>query len=119
MPAAEPGPEWVLSSSAAGRPDPATHNSMVTAACSAWPKALAHAHKEFLRHGQQIDEVSLATEVWEGVLSSVARTLERSDGRRGGISDLEGYLPGTFYHRFSRFLLKERRRQETIHLVSS
>jgi len=41
------------------------------------------------------------------------------NGRRGEIRDLEAYLLGTFYHRLSRALKKEERREETIHLVSS
>lgn len=120
MPAAEPGPEWVLSSTRVGpRSDPATDSKLVTAACSAWPKVLAHARKELLHHGIEDDGATLATEVWEGVLHSVSRTLERMNGRRGEITDLEAYLLGTFYHRFSRALRKEQRREERIHLVSS
>jgi DNA-directed RNA polymerase specialized sigma24 family protein len=41
------------------------------------------------------------------------------NGRRREVGDLEAYLLGTFYHRFSRALRKERRREETIHLVAS
>jgi DNA-directed RNA polymerase specialized sigma24 family protein len=40
-------------------------------------------------------------------------------GRRREIADLEAYLLGTFYHRFSRAVRKEQRREETISLVSS
>jgi DNA-directed RNA polymerase specialized sigma24 family protein len=40
-------------------------------------------------------------------------------GRRGEIADLEAYLLGTFFHRFSRTVRKEQRREETISLVST
>ena len=120
MPAAEPGPEWVLLSTGAGtRAKTALDHELVEAARSAWPKVLAHARKELSRHGIRSDETGLVTEVWEGVLQSVSQTLERMKGRRGEITDLEAYLLGTFYHRFSRTVRKEQRRGETIALVSS
>jgi DNA-directed RNA polymerase specialized sigma24 family protein len=120
MPAAEPGPEWVLSSAGAeSRSHPAPDRELVNAACVAWPKALAHARKKLLHLGMEAEGTSLATDVWEGVLQSVSKTLERMNRSHSEISDLEAYLLGTFYHRFSRALRKEHRRQETIHLVSS
>jgi DNA-directed RNA polymerase specialized sigma24 family protein len=120
MPAAEPGPEWVLfSAGVRPRSNAAADRELVAAACSAWPKVLAHARKELLRQGIRSDETSLVTEVWESVLQSVSQTLERLKGRRGEITDLEAYLLGTFYHRFSRAVRKEQRREETISLVSS
>jgi DNA-directed RNA polymerase specialized sigma24 family protein len=120
MPAAEPGPEWVLLSTGAGaRAKTASDRELVEAARSAWPKVLAHARKELSRHGIRSDETGLVTEVWEGVLQSVSQTLERMKGRRREITDLEAYLLGTFYHRFSRTVRKEQRRGETIALVSS
>jgi DNA-directed RNA polymerase specialized sigma24 family protein len=103
MPAAEPGPEWVLLSTGAGtRAKTALDHELIEAARSAWPKVLAHARKELSRNGIHSDETSLVTEVWEGVLQSVSQTLERMKGRRREITDLEAYLLGTFYHRFSR-----------------
>ena len=120
MPAAEPGPEWVLLSTGAGtRAKTAPDHELVEAARSAWPKVLAHARKELSRHGIHSDETGLVTEVWEGVLQSVSQTLERMKGRRGEIADLEAYLLGTFYHRFSRTVRKEQRREEIISLVST
>src|SRR5258708_3934918 len=120
MPAAEPGPEWVLLSTGAGtRAKTDSDRELVEAARSAWPKVLAHARKELSRHGIRSDETGLVTEVWESALLSVSQTLERMKGRRREIKDLESYLLGTFYHRFSRAVRKEQRREETISLVSS
>jgi len=117
MPAPEPGPEWVLSG-ANSRLDPATESELSKAARSAWPKALAHVRQVQARDPFDDDGI-LVAEVWESVLQSVSGTLNRMNGRRGEIGDLEAYLLGSFYHRLGRALKKEERREETIHLVSS
>jgi DNA-directed RNA polymerase specialized sigma24 family protein len=117
MPAPEAGPEWVLSG-ANPRLDPATESELSKAARSAWPKALAHVRQVQSRNPFDDDGI-LVAEVWEGVLQSVSRTLDRMNGRRGEIGDLEAYLLGSFYHRLRRALKKEERREEVIHLVPS
>src|ERR1700686_604230 len=117
MPAPEPGPEWVLSG-ANPHSDSATESELLKAARSAWPKALAHV-RQVQSQTPFDDDGILVAEVWESVLQSVSRTLYRMNGRRGEIGDLEAYLLGTFYHRLSRALKKEQRREETIRLVSS
>ena len=117
MPAPGPGPEWVLSG-AHPRLDPATESELSKAARSAWPKALAHVRQLQARDPFDDDGI-LVAEVWESVLHSVSGTLDRMNGRRGEIGDLEAYLLGSFYHRLGRALKKEERREETIHLVSS
>jgi DNA-directed RNA polymerase specialized sigma24 family protein len=117
MPPPEPGPEWVLSGVAL-RSDSTIETELIRAARSAWPKALAHV-RQVQSNKRFDDDGILVAEVWEGVLQSVSRTLDRMNGRRGEIQDLEAYLLGTFYHRLSRALRKEQRREETIHLVSS
>src|SRR5580692_2215675 len=117
MPAPEPGPEWVLSG-ANPRLDSATESELSKAARSAWPKALAHVRQVQSRNPFDDDGI-LVAEVWESVLQSVSRTLDRIDGRRAEIEDLEAYLLGSFYHRLNRALKKEQRREETIRLVSS
>jgi hypothetical protein len=117
MPAPEPGPEWVLSGAHA-RLDPATESELSKAARSAWPKALAHVRQVQSRDPFDDDGI-LVAEVWESVLQSVSKTLDRMNGRRGEIKDLEAYLLGSFYHRLGRALKKEERREEMIHLVSS
>ena len=117
MPAPEPGPEWVLSG-AHPRLDPATESELSKAARSAWPKALAHVRQVQSRDPFDDDGI-LVAEVWESVLQSVLKTLDRMNGRRGEIGDLEAYLLGSFYHRLGRALKKEERREEMIHLVSS
>ena len=117
MPAPEPGHEWVLSG-VNPCSDSATENELLKAARSAWPKALAHVRRVQSQDPFD-DEGILVTEVWEGVLRSVSGTLDRMNGRRGEIGDLEAYLLGSFYHRLSRAITKEQRREKTIRLVSS
>jgi DNA-directed RNA polymerase specialized sigma24 family protein len=117
MPAPEPGPEWVLSG-ANPHSDSATESELLKAARSAWPKALAHVRQ--VQSQTPFDEDGiLVAEVWESVLQSVSGTLDRINGNRGEIGDLEAYLLGSFYHRLRRALKKEQRREEMIHLVSS
>ena len=117
MPAPEPGPEWVLSG-AHPRLDPVTESELSKAARSAWPKALAHVRQVQSRDPFDDDGI-LVAEVWESVLQSVSKTLDRMNGTRSEIADLEAYLLGSFYHRFRRALKKEERRAEMIHLVPS
>jgi len=117
MPAPEPGPEWVLSG-ANPRSGSAAESELLKAARSAWPKALAHVRQVQSQTPFDDDEI-LVAEVWESVLQSVSGTLDRMNGRRREIEDLEAYLLGSFYHRLRRALKKEQRRQEMIHLVSS
>ena len=100
MPAPEPGPEWVLSG-VNPRPDSATESELLKAARSAWPKALAHV-RQVQSQNPFNDDGLLVAEVWESVLQSVSMTLDRMNGRRGEIGDLEAYLLGSFYHRLNR-----------------
>ena len=117
MPAPEPGPEWVLSG-ANPRLDSVAESELSKAAQSAWPKALAHVRQVQSRNPFDDDGI-LVAELWESVLQSVCKTLDRMNGRRGEIGDLEAYLLGSFYHRLRRALKKEQRREEMIHRVSS
>jgi len=117
MPAPEPGHEWVLSG-VNPRSDSVAESELLKAARSAWPKALAHV-RQVQSQSPFNDDRLLVAEVWESVLQSVSMTLDRMNGRRGEIGDLEAYLLGSFYHRLNRALKKEQRREETIRLVSS
>jgi DNA-directed RNA polymerase specialized sigma24 family protein len=62
------------------------------------------------------DKEALATEIWETVLRSVAKTRARLTDDDSRIDNLEAYLMGAFQHRFNRTLKRERQRQ---HLVRS
>jgi len=54
------------------------------------------------------------------VLRSVAKTIQRYNGKNWRIKNMEAYLFGAFHHRFNRALKKERRRLQMMqHLPSS
>jgi len=120
MSSRELGPEWVLSrfiSPTAGHQDEISE--LVVVARRLWPRIQALAHRE--QQEKTSDEaLALATDVWEGVLQSVAKTIQRSNRENWRIKNTEAYLVGAFHHRFNRALRKERRRREIIqHLPAS
>jgi len=108
------GPEWVLSAFCSSPEDPREEiTELLDAARRLWPSIQAHACKE--RSGKNREDVlALATEVWEGVLQSVAKSLQRASSKRSAIQDLDAYLFGAFHHRFNRALLRERRTREPL-----
>jgi RNA polymerase sigma factor (sigma-70 family) len=115
----ELNPDWVLSSfihSSGNSRD--EMKELADTARRLWPGVQAHACKE--QPGKSFDEaIALATEVWEEVLRSVAKTLQRSNGKRAQIESLDAYLFGVFHHRFNRALKKERRRREILRSLPS
>ena len=116
----DPYGDWVLFPAKAGERSRAVPDEeLVAAAREAWPRILAHAKRESLTGGLGSETESVAKQVWEQVLRSVAKTRQRNSDHRPPISDLQSYLFGAFIHRFNRALLHEQRRQETIELVSS
>jgi RNA polymerase sigma factor (sigma-70 family) len=115
----ELSPDWVLSSFILSGGDSRDEiMELAEAARRLWPGVQAHARKE--QPGKSFDEViALATEVWEGVLQSVAKTLQRSYGKRAQIESLDAYLFGVFHHRFNRALRKDRRKRELLRSLPS
>ena len=120
MSSRELSPEWVLSSFIPPIAAP-QHEiiELIAVARRLWPSVQAHAYRE--QPGKNSDEaLDFASEIWEGVLRSVAKTIQRSKGRNWRIRNMEAYLFGAFHHRFNRALKKERRRLQTIqHLPTS
>jgi len=116
MSSRELGPEWVLSAFLpnAGAQGPDDVSELAIVARRLWPRIQAHARKELTNNKKSDDAVSLATDVWESVLRSVAKTMRRSNGRGRPILNLEAYLFGAFHHRFNRALRRERRRREIV-----
>src|SRR6266849_3669540 len=114
MSSRELGPEWVLSrfiSPVGAAQDEISE--LVIVARRLWPRIQKYARRE--QPEKNYDEaLGLATEVWEGVLQSVATTVKRSNRKNWRIKNTEAYLVGAFHHRFNRALRKERRRREII-----
>src|SRR5271156_5867428 len=119
MSSRELSPEWVLSSFIPPIAAPQHEiTELIAVARRLWPSVQAHAYRE--QPGKSPDEaLDFASEVWEGVLRSVAKTIQRSKGRNWKIRDMEAYLFGAFHHRFNRALKKERRRREIIQYLPS
>jgi RNA polymerase sigma factor (sigma-70 family) len=120
MSSSELSPEWVLSSFIPPIAAPQHEiTELIVVARSLWPRVRAHAYRE--QPGKSCDEaLAFASEVWEGVLRSVAKTIQRSNGKNWRIKNMEAYLFGAFHHRFNRALKKERRRLQMMqHLPSS
>lgn len=119
MEKSDPYADWVLFPTREGeRPGSvALDEELLSAARAAWPSALAHAKREFSAARLGSDGAAFAVQVWEQLLRSVSKTRQRD--RRPPISNLEGYLIGTFRHRFTRVLMREQKRAEMIELVSS
>ena len=120
MSSSELSPEWVLSSFIPPIAAPQQEiTELIVVARSLWPRVRAHAYRE--QPGKSSDEaLAFASEVWEGVLRSVAKTIQRSNGKNWRIKNMEAYLFGAFHHRFNRALKKERRRLQMMqHLPSS
>ena len=119
MSSRELGPEWVLSrfiSPVGAAQDEISE--LVIVARRLWPRIQKYARRE--QPEKNYDEaLGLATEVWEGVLQSVAKTVQRSNRKNWRIKNTEAYLFGAFHHRFNRALKKERRRREILQYLPS
>lgn len=117
----DPYGEWVLfgTNQEPGGPPLAVDEELLAVARQAWPRVLAHVRGEMFDKELGPERTSLAADIWDQVLRSVAKTRQRNKDQRPPISDLESYLIGVFHHRFNRMLTKEQRRAETIELVSS
>ena len=120
MSSPELGPEWVLSSFTSNDPDTRYELDRLVAAARTplAAKSKAHAMREQTHKGSD-DAIATATDVWEDVLQSVAKTLLRLNGKASTVRDLDAYLFGVFHHRFNRALRKERKRADYIRHVPS
>jgi len=107
-------PTWILAKGHL----PEEGEELKAAASRLWPRVQALVRHK-LPNNDPDDRRILATEVWEAVLQSVSKTLQRRPEARSRIADLDAYLFGIFLHRFNRALRRERRRQQAIQAVSS
>jgi DNA-directed RNA polymerase specialized sigma24 family protein len=117
----DPYGDWVLFPTGEGesKNSPASDDELILAAREVWPRALSHAKKELRANGFTADSDSMAAQIWERMLRSVARTRLRNSDHPQAIADLQSYLFLAFVHRFNREVQKEQRRAERIELVSS
>ena len=88
------------------------------ASVKVWPRVLGIARRELADKAGGEERKALTLEAWEDTLLSVAETLKRHRGK-DTIKDLEGFLIGTFQHRLSRAIVKEKVLAETIEFLPS
>jgi DNA-directed RNA polymerase specialized sigma24 family protein len=92
---------------------------VITTARAVWPRVVAAVASELKREGSGRDAEALAAEIWEGVLRSVAKALQRKSTSSLGVRDFESYLLAAFHHRFHRFQRAERGRLDRFQLASA
>ena len=81
-----------------------------------WPAALAAVSSQVSQtSGLPLDSKSIATECWEGALTSALGTMNKLGSVK--ISDLDSYLFGIFSFRLNRYLARERKRQRIVEFV--
>lgn len=110
----DPYGEWVLhkiQQEATGTPDPLPA-ALVAAARATWPRAVGHAVRQLQQQGSNQESEALAADIWEAVLRSVSKALQRKAEYTSSIGDLQSYLLAAFHHRFHRFLKTEDKRRE-------
>jgi hypothetical protein len=94
----DPYGDWVLFGTKEGPAGSALaiDKELLVAAREAWPHVLAHVRGELFDKASGTERTALAAEIWDQVLSSVAKTRQRNQGHRPPISNLESYLIGVF-----------------------
>jgi DNA-directed RNA polymerase specialized sigma24 family protein len=92
---------------------------VITTARTVWPRVVAVVAGELKQKGSGQEAEALAAEIWEGVLRSVAKALERKSDSSPTIRDFEHYLLAAFHHRFHRFQRAERGRLDRFQLASA
>src|SRR5216110_2393076 len=97
MPGDDPGPEWIISNcSPATLPDSNNQDEFLLSARRVWPYVQAHARRELGSRHDDPENATLAAEVWEGVLRSVALSIHRLRVSFADIANLDSYLVGVF-----------------------
>ncbi len=119
MEKADPYGEWVLHKiqrETVGNSVPLPEE-VLTAARAAWPCVVVHAARELEREGSKRESEALAADIWEAVLRSVSKALQRKGEYRSSVGNFESYLLAAFRHRFHRFLKAEHERREVFQSV--
>jgi RNA polymerase sigma factor (sigma-70 family) len=119
MEKADPYGEWVLRKiqrETVGNSVPLPEE-VLTAARAAWPCVVVHAARELEREGSKRESEALAADIWEAVLRSVSKALQRKGEYRSSVGNFESYLLAAFRHRFHRFLKAEHDRREVFQSV--
>jgi len=88
------------------------------ASAKVWPLVLNIARRQLADTVAVEERKTLTLEAWEDTLLSVAETLKRHRGK-GRIRNLEAFLVGTFQHRLSRAIVREKNLTDAIEFLPS
>jgi hypothetical protein len=77
-----------------------------------WPRVEGLVASELKREGSIREAEALAAEIWEGVLRSVVKVVQRNGSFASVIRDPESYLLVAFQHRFRRLQKAEQGRRD-------
>ncbi len=120
MPSDEPGPEWIISNCLpTTSSDRTNQEELVLSARRVWQHVHAHANRELGDRRDDPENVTLAAEVLEGVLQSIAKSFRRLRTSCAEIANMDSYLIGAFRHRFNRARRRQQKRERTIQLFAS
>jgi len=119
MPSSDPGPEWIISNCPPTAANDKNQEALIQSARRVWPQLHAHVNRELGSRRNDPENVTLAAEIWEGMLQSIARSLHRLRTSCAEIANLDSYLIGAFRHRFARVHRRQQRRERLIQLVAS
>ena len=120
MPRGDPGPEWIISNYLPpASSDNSPQDELILSARRVWPRLHSRANRELGVRRNDPENATLAAEVWEGVLASIAKSLHRMKTSWVEIANMDSYLIGAFRHRFSRACRRQLRREQTLQLVAS
>lgn len=117
----DPYGEWIIRKLQLGtgvdaNPLPA---QLIAAARAVWPRVAALVTSELRREGSTREAKALASEVWEGVLRSVAKAAHRNGNYASSLREPEAYLLVAFRHRFYRHQRAERCRRDRFQSASA
>jgi DNA-directed RNA polymerase specialized sigma24 family protein len=119
MPSDDRGPNWIISGFLPSSTNDTVPNELLVAARRVWPRVHAQAKRDLGQRKNDPENATLAAEVWEGMLQSVARSLHRLRVSCKEIANIDSYLVGAFRHRFNRTRSCQQRRERTIRLVAT
>src|SRR6516165_12696455 len=119
MPSEDRGPNWIISGFLPSSTDDDAPNELLVAARRVWPRVQALVKRELGQRKNDPENATLAAEVWEGMLQSIARSLHRLRVSCKEIANMDSYLVGAFLHRFNRTWSRHQRRERTIRLVAT
>ena len=111
--------EWVIRKLQAGGDASPLPAEVLAAARVVWPRIPALVASEIKAKGSIREAEALAADIWEGVLRSVGKAVQRNGNYASSIRDPESYLLVAFHHRFRRFQKAEHGRRDRFQSAST